>query len=171
MKIANLVLGAAITGALVATGCDPPRASEVREPEISRPPAQRIGAGVTSPEDAPIAPPPVVERPGPAPDQPATWIPGHWSWNTKRGAFLWVRGVWALKETSFEPPPPRAETPTAAPSPAMFWAPGAWMYRGKDFLWISGHWEKTRPGLVYVAPHWEPDGKKWRFVEEAWRPG
>jgi hypothetical protein len=154
---------------VMLAGCAATSNSDVIEAPQNEAPKPPIASGVAPPDTDPVEPPPVVEHPGPEPDKPAVWVPGHWAWNIDRGAFLWVRGVWALKESTFEPPPPRAENPSSPPSPAMFWAPGAWMYRGKDFLWVGGHWEKSRPGFVFKAPGWIATGLTWRFVEPSWQ--
>ena len=66
-------------------------------------------------------PPPVVERPGPAPHAGYVWIGGYHRWNGT--SYVWTPGRWAE--------PPRAHA---------VWVPGRWQHRGGGYVWVEGRW-------------------------------
>jgi len=66
-------------------------------------------------------PPPVVERPIPAPGRGYAWIAGYHRWDGHR--YIWAPGRWVV------PPRPRAE-----------WVPGHWDSRPRGYIWVPGRW-------------------------------
>ncbi|RRA49893.1 hypothetical protein D1Y84_02680 [Acidipila sp. EB88] len=66
-------------------------------------------------------PPPVVERPRPAPGRGYVWIPGYQRWDGNR--FIWAPGKWAI-----------------APRPRAVWMPGHWDRSPNGWRWVAGGW-------------------------------
>ena len=83
-------------------------------------------------------PPPNVPESPPAAKpqgQNVIWVPGYWSWDTDRNAFIWVSGCWRM-----------------AP-PSMAWIPGYWNQVPGGWEWVPGFW--TQAGaqeLTYLPP-------------------
>ncbi len=66
-------------------------------------------------------PPPVVERPGPAPGPRYVWIPGYQRWNGSR--YIWVHGHYVI-----------------APRPGAVWVPAHYVHRSGGYIFVAGHW-------------------------------
>jgi hypothetical protein len=72
---------------------------------------------------APRTPPPPMSEERPSrPAEGYAWIPGRWSWQSRR--FTWESGHWAL-----------------APAGSSRWVPGAWEQRDGGWIWRNGRWE------------------------------
>jgi hypothetical protein len=99
-------------------------------------------------------PPPIYERPGTARPAPtAQWVPGYWEWDSARGDFLWVTGVWRV------PPPGRS------------WVNGSWQRDEHGWYRVPGSWSDHRSasagaggaagasGLVSIPPTPAPNSQ------------
>jgi hypothetical protein len=100
------------------------------------------------------------------------WIAGYWSWDTDRGDFIWVSGIWR------DPPPNRS------------WVPGYWTPVAGGWTWTPGFWTTTESDEVEYLPRppqslevgpsspppvadrlWAPGCWFWIGSRYAWRPG
>lgn len=122
-----------------------------------------------------LAPPPIVENPGPPPVPEQDWIAGFWF---RTGAtFTWTPGRWGR-------PRPRVETPPPPPSRGARWVAGTWLRKGDAWLWSPGYYErigrpppparaetpppKPVPDAVWLAGFWRWDATR---NDHAWVPG
>lgn len=93
--------------------------------DTANPDAPGSGSTVSTVVIAPTAPPaPQAEMRPAAPMPTAVWMPGHWSWNPERQAYLWVKGSYAE--------PPRAQAQ---------WVPGHFDQQPDGWVWRDGHWD------------------------------
>lgn len=122
-----------------------------------------------------LAPPPLVENPGPPPVPEQEWIAGFWF---RTGAtFTWTPGRWGR-------PRPRVETPPPPPSRGARWVAGSWLRKGETWLWSPGYYERVGrppppprvesppprpvPDAVWLAGFWRWDAAR---NDHAWVPG
>lgn len=127
-----------LDGCVVTTQAPPPAQPDYYAPApppprgYEAPPTyQQAPSGYVSPA-APMAddgdvyvqlepPPPPVERPG-RPRRGFIWVPGHWDWAPRVGAYSWVPGHWE-----------RA-------MPGRMYVSGHWDRRPRGWVWVPGHW-------------------------------
>lgn len=101
-----------------------PAADAPQAPQVIAAPAHQIVGGAVVPSyviaQAPPAPPPeaVPQRPSSA----HVWVPGHWTWQNNR--YAWMAGHWE-------------EPPTAG----GVWVPPRWEPEGGAIRFYEGHWE------------------------------
>lgn len=97
-----------------------------------------------------LAPPPLAEDRGVAPDPTAPWEPG--AWLPGNGTFTWRPGRWGR-------PQPRADVQPPAPRPDAQWVPGEWLFFEGRWTWSPGFWTGTerppppRPEVIPPRPH------------------
>lgn len=96
----------------------------------------KIGAAIPIEMVANDPPADKIEKPPTKPNALVKWIPGYWSWDKEKNAYLWVCGVWRV-------PPPGTE-----------WVPGYWK-RGLGWYWISGLWH-PEPSQALISPEPPP---------------
>ncbi len=127
------------------------------------------GVVITTPPPDPIAELPPDQRPEGA---SVAWIPGYWSWDDDRSAYIWVSGVWR------DLPPGRQ------------WVPGYWTLVAGGSQWISGFWgDAAQTEVTYLPPPpepreagpsspapapgnlWTPGCWIWQQSSYAWQPG
>ena len=91
-------------------------------------------AGWTAPEQPPAAiaeTPPALRPAGGG----VVWVPGYWSWDADRKAYIWVSGCWRVA------PPHRV------------WVPGYWARAGIGWQWIPGFWSLAgETEIAYLPP-------------------
>ena len=63
----------------------------------------------------------VVKKPN-RPGVNYIWIEGHWKWNKKRNAYVWVDGRWAKRQGNKK------------------WINGHWRKSKRGWIWVPGHW-------------------------------
>jgi hypothetical protein len=121
------------------------------------------------------APPQAIEETPPA-QRPTgagvIWIPGYWSWDDDRGAYVWVSGTWRV------------------PPPSCSWMPGYWSQTAAGWQWVPGFWmpqatqevvylaappASLEAGPIGLAPSldytWVPGCWIWDGFRYQWRPG
>jgi len=85
----------------------------------------------------PDQPPPEIEEVPPA-ERPQgesfVWVPGYWSWDADRTAYIWVSACWRL-----------------AP-PSMYWVPGYWAQVTGGWRWVAGYWAPVGSAEVEYLP-------------------
>lgn len=127
------------------------------------------------PRVRPAQPPPKNERPAPAGDARATWVPGQWAWSEGQGEWVWHPGSWRAPSA----PGLRVEVTGAAPNPGCTWSSGYWTWEGTSgsWSWQNGYW-KAPPPLEDVrgeppgpgAP-WQMGSWSWSGIRFVWTPG
>jgi len=127
----GFVGAAALAGArCVAQGVPPPAPAQEVPEALTRGPVHEAyaepvnlvaqpGLQVQTQPPANIAESPPAAKPQ---GQNVVWIPGYWSWDTDRNAFIWVSGCWRV-----------------AP-PNMTWIPGYWRALPGAWEWVPGFW-------------------------------
>jgi hypothetical protein len=91
------------------------------------------------------APRPIAERPsGPRPDRRATWVPGYWDWDSTRGEFVWIGGVWQV------------------PPPGSMWVTSRWMRDQDGWYRAPGFWSRRRDNGAIATTYSTT-------IEPAWR--
>ncbi len=76
----------------------------------------------------PKQPPAPIDEIRPLPKAGQTnvvWIPGYWRWNSILGDFMWVSGIWGVK------------------NPNCVWISGNWRNTDSGWQWVSGYWQAT----------------------------
>jgi hypothetical protein len=76
----------------------------------------------------PKQPPAPIDEIRPLPKAGQTnvvWIPGYWRWNSILGDFMWVSGIWGVK------------------NPNCVWISGNWRNTDAGWQWVSGYWQAT----------------------------
>ena len=63
----------------------------------------------------------VVKKPT-KPGKNFIWIEGHWKWNKRRQAYVWIDGKWAKRQGN------------------KSWVAGHWRKTRGGWTWIPGHW-------------------------------
>jgi hypothetical protein len=97
---------------------------------------------------APQQPPaPIAERPARGrPSARAVWVPGYWDWDTDRGEFAWMGGVWQV------------------PPPGMIWVGGRWARDQRGWYRVAGFWSPRRGARPDAAPASPTTAPAWRIT-------
>jgi len=147
MKLSSPVKLAAISIALVGSGCTVYQAPTPRQHVYAQPvpavtyaepaPQAVVSVYVEPPilQPAPIligwAPPPMLVEPAiPLPYASAVWVGGYWVWE---GNWVWAAGHWM-----------------APPRPNYAWVQPYYEHRDAGVVFITGHW--SPPGTVFLPP-------------------
>ncbi len=126
----------------VNSGMGPPVVPQQEWPEVlTRGPvheafAELVDLQMQAPVTAPTHPPADMEE-SPSSDKPDgdqyVWVPGYWSWDEERTAFVWVSACWRV------------------PPPGLNWVPGYWVEGKSGWDWVSGFWAPSgAPEMEYL---------------------
>ena len=141
---AVLTMFALAAGPLYGGASEPPPPTPAQEqPEVltrgpvheafAEPVNLQVQAGLVAPQQPPanIEEMPPAERPEGA---QFVWVPGYWSWDGDRNAYIWVSACWR-----------------AAP-PNMDWVPGYWAQVPEGWEWVAGFWAPASAQRIEYLP-------------------
>lgn len=66
--------------------------------------------------------PVVVVKKGPRPSRHHVWVGGHYTWNARRGKYVWVNGCWTR------------------PRRGKVWVGGRWKRTRGGYVYVPGRW-------------------------------